>query len=108
MFEYGTKESSEGRIQVEGVTGKTVTAFLQYLYTGDCDFFKNKEVDGLIELYIVADRYLMEDLKSTSLQLLISAITEDNGLEIGGLILEFGKSHGFSEVTNALDAFCWK
>ena len=102
------KESSEGQIQVDDVASGTMSAFLEYLYTKECDYFNSKDVNDLIALYVLADRYLMEDLKSRCLEVLISTLTvEGNAQENSDFIWDFAQSYGFTNITKAMEIFCW-
>jgi hypothetical protein len=108
MFEYRMKESSEGRIQVDDVASGTMSAFLEYLYTKECNYFNSKDVNDLIALYVLADRYLVEDLKSRCLEVLISTLTvEENALENWDFLWDFAQSYGFTNITQAMEIFCW-
>ena len=96
------KENLEGRVEIEGVSSSTMDAFLQYIYTGSCGYLESGDVDSLISLFCLADRYLVDDLRSRCEEAILLGITVENGADIWDL----AQLYQLTEMTTALKDLC--
>jgi len=104
MLKKYTKESLENRIQINGVTAEAMCNLLQHISSNNCDYLKSGCINGLIDLYVLADRYLMEDVKAACVKRLVAQLTEDNATEM----LEFGQFFNARRIIEAVKLFCWR
>ena len=61
MFENGFKESRDGVVLIVDIEAKVFENLLRYIYVGDCELLKSGE--GMVDLFVAADKYDVESLK---------------------------------------------
>jgi len=109
MFSHSTKETVEGRIQIQDACPGTVAELLEYVYTGNCQTLRNGDAEAVVTLYSLADRYLMDDLKARCLSVQpTGGLTQENAIEL------WGKAHLYGllpqkrgNLVEAFRKFCW-
>ncbi|XP_014210610.1 speckle-type POZ protein-like [Copidosoma floridanum] len=76
MFTHDMKENKESRIDIEDFDGKTLKAMLDFIYTGNFD------EDGceISNLFVVADKYAIDNLKNWCEHKLIKSLKVDNAI----------------------------
>jgi len=107
MFEHPTKENLEGRIEIQDMEADTMEEVLCFLYTGTCDGLEGNDMETVVTLHQVADRYLIEQLRvrCTAVKALTAeGITEDNATDLW----EEAEFYKLEEVKQAVRDFCWK
>jgi len=78
MFEHETKEAKEKCIEIQNVDSDIFREMLLYFYTGQVDDLKNNAV----ELYTLADRYLVDSLKTFCTHSMIQCMNIKNAAEL--------------------------
>jgi len=104
MFEYGTKETWKSEVEVKDVSRDTMASFLEFLYIGSCDCLEKRDVESVIELYLIADRYLVDDLKYVCGEVIEAGITIKNCLKIWALANSYEDLY---RITFKLRDFSW-
>jgi len=107
MFEHPTKENLEGRIEIEDMETETMAEVLCFLYTGTSDGLERNDMETVVTLHQVADRYLIEQLgvRCRAVKALTAeGVTEDNVTDLW----EEAEFYKLEEVKNAVKDFCWK
>lgn len=78
MFSSGMKESRDGDVSLPGVQYSTFLALLEYVYT---DHAEVEPVDA-IGLFVLADRFMMERLKTVCEERVQKGISVENAAEL--------------------------
>lgn len=89
MFEPHTKESTDGIVDIPDCTSSVFEAFLLYIYTANGNVVSPNNV---FDLYYVADKYQIHDLKSECVQFMEKNLSTDNFCEVMTLSLQHGES----------------
>ncbi|XP_063386168.1 uncharacterized protein LOC134672198 [Cydia fagiglandana] len=76
MLSREWKETSEGRVQIEGVSLQTLKHLKQYMYLGTLPD------EGLLPLLLIARYYLMDNLKAECLMKISQTVTPEKLYEI--------------------------
>lgn len=76
MLSREWKETSEGRVQIEGISLQTLKHLKQYMY------LRTLPDEGLLPLLLVARYYLMDNLKAECLIKISETVTSENLYEI--------------------------
>lgn len=90
MFE---KNNKSNEMKIEDLSTKTVEKFLQYIYTGEIA----EESDDALELFAIANKYDVADLKAISMELVLENITDANAYKS----LTFGNLYSSEEIKRA-------
>lgn len=77
MFNSPMKESKEGRLIIEDAEPDVVEQMLNFIYTGEADFNKLAS-----ELFLIADKYCIRDMKEISENILVQKVDENNFLDL--------------------------
>jgi len=86
-------ESKEKRVQIKEADSVVVREMLRYFYTQEVQNMNSV----VTELYKLADRYLVEDLKNLCISSLIQMISKGNALEL----YSFGRINEIQNLTEA-------
>jgi RCC1 and BTB domain-containing protein len=78
MFRSGMKESKENEVEVGDCSKGVFLLFLEYLYKGEVDI----EIDNVIELYALSDRYQEDGLSSQCLEVIEGGLTNTNAIDL--------------------------
>ncbi|KAI6174510.1 Speckle-type POZ protein-like protein [Aphelenchoides bicaudatus] len=73
MFSRNFKEDTEKKVEIEYVSTEIMQTFIKWMYTGKID-----KVAYIEDLYIVADRYLIEDLKKYCSNVMVFDLDSNN------------------------------
>jgi len=79
MFQSNMKENESGTVEIEDIQQEVVLEFLQYIYTGTISL--NFEKYGE-ELFAVADKYQVDQLKGACENEMISKLDAENCIEM--------------------------
>jgi len=77
MFNSATKEALENKVTISDVGPETMECFIRYLYLGKLDNLKEMAKD----LFYLADKYDVKDLKEECVESLSEGFNTDNVLE---------------------------
>ncbi|XP_063540237.1 BTB and MATH domain-containing protein 42-like [Cydia strobilella] len=88
MLSREWKETSEGRVQIEGVSLQTLKHLKQYMY------LRTLPDEGLLPLLLIARYYLIDNLKAECLMKISQTVTSENLYEI----LEYSFVHKIPEL----------
>jgi len=80
MFQHDMTEKASGTIEIKDVEPKIFRQLLHYLYTGDAP---DVEEDGMTEpLFIAADKYQIDSLKSWCGSILSKTLSVENTIHL--------------------------
>lgn len=90
MFKHGMKESLENTVEIDDVNYEVMQELFRFVYTG-----KINNIDKLArDLFLAADKYALEELKSTCVKYLCDSLSLDNALGC----LDFADHYGISKL----------
>ena len=72
MFQSGMRESVESEIEIPNVRYRIFCALLEFLYTNQVQSISGEDA---VELYVLADLYQIDDLKTLSKDVIIRSLT---------------------------------
>ncbi|XP_047996919.1 uncharacterized protein LOC125234633 isoform X2 [Leguminivora glycinivorella] len=93
MLTKDWKETNEGRIQIEGVSLKTLQHYKEFIYLHTLP-----DGDGLKSLLLLASYYLMDELKAECISKLALSCKSENWREL----LEFATKNQLFELASAI------
>jgi len=100
MLEY-----SENRIELEGLGPKVGRQLLQFMYRNQSDCFMNGgDLDSLIQLFLAADYFMIDELKLQCEEMMVSGIRGTHVIDLW----EIADYFGLRKLLDALRRFCWK
>jgi len=112
MFQYNMKENESGTVDIEDVQDEVFSELLQYIYTGTISLNIEKYCE---ELFAVADKYQVDQLKGSCENELISKIDAENCIEMLLLgdrykarNLKKSAVDFFNKNKEKVDSFDWK
>jgi len=112
MFQSNMKENESGTVEIEDIQQEVVLEFLQYIYTGTISL--NFEKYGE-ELFAVADKYQVDQLKGACENEMISKLDAENCIEMLLLgdrykarNLKKSAVDFFNKNKEKVDSFDWK
>lgn len=80
MFESNMSEQEEGVISIETPKPHLMNILIDWIYSSEIDFPEN--TTDIFELILMADEYLLDDLRRKCEDALIYRLDQDNALEI--------------------------
>lgn len=80
MFRHDMQENRTKCIDVCDATLEMFKTFLQYMYVGH--FAKMTSIEEAVDLYVLADKYQIDDLKELTVNRLSFGVTEENACEL--------------------------
>lgn len=80
MFTHDMQENRTKTIDARDASLDIFKAFLQYVYDGH--FAKMTSIEEAMDLYILADKYQIDDLKNLTVNRLNFGVTEDNVFDL--------------------------
>ncbi|XP_015927738.1 speckle-type POZ protein B-like [Parasteatoda tepidariorum] len=100
MFEQNMKENKDSTVEITDIQKPVFEAFLSFLYTGT---IRNNELDIVMSLYSVADKYAVETLVKTCSNLLVGYLSD----KTVPLILKLADKHNDATLkATAIDFIC--
>lgn len=100
MFRHNMTENNTGEVDVSDCSTSGLNVFLQYLYTGVADTLSPANV---VDLYYIADKYQVDDLKRDCVQYMKMSLSMDNFCDVIALSVR----HSESDLQNsAIQFFC--
>ncbi|KAI6170361.1 Protein roadkill [Aphelenchoides bicaudatus] len=76
MFSENYNENTNGKVKIDDITAQTMEAFLKWMHTGE---ILNENI--VEELFVVADKYMVADLKSICSKIMVATLTETNAMQ---------------------------
>lgn len=89
MLQHDTKENSTGVVDIPDCSAETFQIFLAYVYTGGVDTISS---DNVCDLYYIADKYQVNDLKSECVEFMKKNLSVENFCKIMTLSLQHSES----------------
>ena len=85
MFQHEMVEKKTGKVDIADCSTAGFKVFLQYVYTGNASTMSPENV---LDLYYIADKYQVEDLKTDCIEYMKNIISGNNFFEITNLALK--------------------
>lgn len=89
MLESDVEETRTGTMHIPDFQASTVEHFLCFLYTG-----RIPDITNVMDLYVMADKYAVENLKAISRENIMNNIIEENANEV----FRFGHKHSDVDI----------
>lgn len=80
MFESNMSEEEQSIINIETTKPHLMVTLIDWIYSSDIDF--PDDTNDIFELILMADEYLLDDLRRKCEEALICRLDQDNALEI--------------------------
>lgn len=98
MFRHNMMENNTGEVDVSDCSTSGLKVFLQYLYTGISDTMSPANV---VDLYYIADKYQVDDLKNDCVQYMKMSLSVDNFCDVIALSVR----HSEPDLRNSATQF---
>jgi len=93
----------EKRVELNDVGANVMRELLQFIYTNSADCLANGNLEATIQLFLIADRFLIDELKSRCEEVMVARIKGTHALELWDIANHFG----LKKLANAIRMFCW-